>query len=204
MRDEYGIRDIINQYQKEISYYSQMEALGVTPYEKQCNQALIKERTEELIHVMECYVEKIYTAQLPVPESERRYVPQRPPGIAPPPFTEPGRQPTSGTNPVPGSTSEVPLMDITQPPIVNSPPTAQRPTVFTPEELKVFNGEGGNPAYVAVNGVVYDVSGLPGWSGGAHYGLQAGNDLTDEFKSCHGGVSSMLQQLPLIGVLVPG
>lgn len=204
MRDEYGIRGIINQFQKEISYYSQMEVLG-TPYEKQYNQALIKERTEELIHVMEHYVEKIYTAQLtPIPESETEFVPELPPGLAPPPYSEPGRQPTSGTNPVPGSTNEEPLPEMIQPPLVSSPPVSRRPIVLTPEELKVFNGEGGNPAYVAVNGVVYDVSGLSGWSGGAHYGLQAGNELTNEFKSCHGGVTSMLQQLPVIGVLVPG
>jgi predicted heme/steroid binding protein len=202
MRDEYGIRNIINQFQKEISYYSQMEVLGATSHEKEYNQSLIKERTEELIHVMEHYVEKISSAQQPIPENERRYVPQLPPGLAPPPFSAPGRRPTSGTNPVPGSINEEPVPEPLLSPL--RPPAAQTPRVFTAEELKVFNGEGGYPAYVAVQGVVYDVSGLSGWSGGAHYGLRAGNDLSNEFMSCHGGVSEMLRQLPVIGVLVTG
>jgi cytochrome b involved in lipid metabolism len=37
---------------------------------------------------------------------------------------------------------------------------------FTLEELAQFNGKDGNPAYVAVNGKVYDVTDVPAWRGG--------------------------------------
>ncbi|MGB8452405.1 MAG: hypothetical protein WCD89_08740 [Anaerocolumna sp.] len=54
MKEVYGLSDMINQYQKEISYYSQMEAYGVTPYEKNYHQGLIQERTQELINKEVC------------------------------------------------------------------------------------------------------------------------------------------------------
>ncbi|MFH1368505.1 MAG: cytochrome b5 domain-containing protein [Elusimicrobiota bacterium] len=54
--------------------------------------------------------------------------------------------------------------------------------VIPPEQLKKFNGKNGNPPYVAVDGIVYDVSAIPAWKGGEHkHGLKAGNDLTEEF-----------------------
>ena len=35
---------------------------------------------------------------------------------------------------------------------------------LTLEELAKFNGKDGNPAYVAVDGIIYDVSASPAWS----------------------------------------
>jgi predicted heme/steroid binding protein len=53
--------------------------------------------------------------------------------------------------------------------------------VFTREELKRYNGERGAPAYLAYDGVVYDVSQCPKWRGGDHEGLHfAGFDLSGE------------------------
>lgn len=71
---------------------------------------------------------------------------------------------------------------------------------FTLSELSKYNGTMGNPAYVAVNGIVYDVSNIPKWSGGTHYGLTAGKDLSSEFETCH-GISNKLAKLPKVGVL---
>jgi len=52
---------------------------------------------------------------------------------------------------------------------------------FTLEELKKFDGRGGNPAYVAFKGVVYDVTESAMWGDGDHEGMhQAGADLTSE------------------------
>ncbi|WP_261851486.1 cytochrome b5 domain-containing protein [Clostridium folliculivorans] len=72
--------------------------------------------------------------------------------------------------------------------------------VFTLSELAQYDGTKGNPAYVSVNGIVYDVSSISKWSGGTHYGLTAGKDLTAEFETCH-GVPSKLSKLPIVGVL---
>lgn len=56
---------------------------------------------------------------------------------------------------------------------------------FTPEELAAYDGTGGKPAYVAVNGMVYDVSDSISWENGMHADLQAGRDLTENFVICH-------------------
>lgn len=71
---------------------------------------------------------------------------------------------------------------------------------FTLSELAQFDGSMGKPAYVAVNGIVYDVSNNAVWGGGTHFGLDAGKDLTPEFQSCH-GMESILAKLPKVGIL---
>ncbi len=71
---------------------------------------------------------------------------------------------------------------------------------FTLSELAQYNGTMGKPAYVAVNGIVYDVSDISKWSGGTHFGLTAGKDLSPQFEGCH-GVSSKLTKLPKVGIL---
>ena len=70
----------------------------------------------------------------------------------------------------------------------------------TLEELAEFDGSGGKPAYVAVNGIVYDVSVNGAWGGGTHFGLYAGRDLTAQFGGCHNG-GTALEKLPKVGVL---
>jgi|GEM_PF-612838 len=53
---------------------------------------------------------------------------------------------------------------------------------FTREELAQYDGTDGKPAYVAVNGLVYDVTNNKGWRDGVHspwsYKGVAGCDLT--------------------------
>jgi predicted heme/steroid binding protein len=73
---------------------------------------------------------------------------------------------------------------------------------LTLEELKQYDGQNGNPAYVAVDGVIYDVTDVPQWSGGKHNGYTAGQDLTDiiKNKSPHG--VAKLQGVPVVGELV--
>lgn len=77
----------------------------------------------------------------------------------------------------------------------------KRQKELTLEELSNYNGEGGRPAYVAVNGTVYDVSVNPAWGGGTHYGLYSGKDLTGEFSGCHMGNVGALNSLPKIGTI---
>lgn len=72
--------------------------------------------------------------------------------------------------------------------------------VFTPDELSVYNGENGNKAYVAYEGVVYDVTDHPKWKDGKHNGQTAGTDLTEEIgKSPHG--DSVFKDLEIVGEL---
>ena len=73
---------------------------------------------------------------------------------------------------------------------------------FTLEELAEYNGTNGKPPYVAINGIVYDMSNIGPWSGGTHFGLLAGNNLTDQFMGCHRGAQSVLNKLSQVGKMV--
>ena len=91
---------------------------------------------------------------------------------------------------------------------VNTPPNAntQNKTVstvkkvFTLDELKKYNGENGTPAYVAIDGVVYDVTNNDNWQNGKHEGVAAGNDLSGALNSSPHG-KSVLEKLPIVGTL---
>jgi len=71
--------------------------------------------------------------------------------------------------------------------------------LLTLEELAAYNGKDGKPAYVAVDGVIYDVTNIPQWKNGQHNGFEAGQDLTAAIKeqSPHG--VSKLQNVPVAG-----
>lgn len=79
--------------------------------------------------------------------------------------------------------------------------TKYRQREFTIEELSKYDGSLGNPAYIAVKGIVYDVSNSPVWGGGTHFGAVAGVDLTSQFEKCHKGDLSKLKNLPIVGTL---
>lgn len=71
---------------------------------------------------------------------------------------------------------------------------------FSLEELAAFDGQNGNAAYVAVNGLVYDVSGLPAWTNGSHNGAVAGTDISEAMKQAPHGLSK-LEGLTVVGYL---
>jgi len=51
---------------------------------------------------------------------------------------------------------------------------------FTSDELKIYNGENGEPVYVSYKGKVYDVTEGNDWTSGLHMGMHKGGvDLTD-------------------------
>lgn len=75
---------------------------------------------------------------------------------------------------------------------------------LTLQELSQYNGMNGYPSYVAVNGVIYDVTNSPSWMEGVHFELSPGQDLTMEFSSCHGSNTGILSNLPVVGRLIGG
>lgn len=90
---------------------------------------------------------------------------------------------------------------IVEPPAPQQPSTPENQATFTLQELSRYDGKGGNPAYVAVNGTVYDVTNNATWAAATHFGLRAGRDLTNEFTSCHAG-QPILSKLKVVGKLV--
>ncbi|MGL5439768.1 MAG: cytochrome b5 domain-containing protein [Filifactoraceae bacterium] len=72
---------------------------------------------------------------------------------------------------------------------------------FTVEELAKYNGKDGEKAYIAIEGIVYDVTEDPAWKDGEHNGFSAGKDLTEEIKkdSPHG--VAKLEGLTQVGTL---
>lgn len=72
---------------------------------------------------------------------------------------------------------------------------------YTLEELKQFNGQGGQPAYVAYEGKVYDVSKSAMWPDGDHEGMHmAGEDLTEAHDDAPHDVHIL--DFPQVGTLV--
>ena len=87
--------------------------------------------------------------------------------------------------------------------VVSVSSSAEEMRTFTLEELSQYNGKDGQPAYVVVDGVVYDVTNVEAWKDGEHKnGLTAGNELTEEItnQSPHG--IKVLEGLPIVGELV--
>jgi predicted heme/steroid binding protein len=74
---------------------------------------------------------------------------------------------------------------------------------MTHAELAQNNGQNGRPAYVAVNGIIYDVTESPRWQNGQHPpDHQAGQDLTEELASAP-HVRAVVERFPVVGTLEP-
>ena len=78
-------------------------------------------------------------------------------------------------------------------------PAQSGEVLLTLDELAAYNGTNGKPAYIAVDGIIYDVTNDPSWKSGTHKGFAAGTDLTTAIReqSKHG--TSKLEGLPVVG-----
>jgi predicted heme/steroid binding protein len=86
------------------------------------------------------------------------------------------------------------------PPRPSLDPTMRR---ITPEELVACDGRDGAPAYIACEGVVYDVGDSFLWRRGRHQATHvAGEDLTDALAGAPHG-ADLLRRCPVIGILEP-
>lgn len=68
---------------------------------------------------------------------------------------------------------------------------------LTATELAKYNGQNGQPAYVAVDGVVYDLSSI--FQNGSHFSHLAGQELTSSFYSYH--AKNQITKYPVVGML---
>lgn len=73
----------------------------------------------------------------------------------------------------------------------------EKQKIFTVDELAKFNGMNGSPPYVAVDGVVYDMTGV--FEAGKHYSHFAGQELTNAFYKKH--VKEQITKYPVVGKL---
>ena len=82
-------------------------------------------------------------------------------------------------------------------------PPQQQMKVFSASELSKYNGQNGQPAYVAADGLVYDVTGSPFWGGGNHSMCNikstAGRDLTSALNQAPPNMRTLLQKFPVVG-----
>ena len=72
---------------------------------------------------------------------------------------------------------------------------------LTIEQLAMYNGENGNPSYIAVNGVVYNITGVSAWASGSHNGGVAGTDVTELIGGAGHG-ESVLEDLEIVGEIL--
>jgi len=97
-----------------------------------------------------------------------------------PPATEPAEEPAAEDEPVLEEEEE-------------------EEQLFTMEEIATFDGQDGRPAYIVVNGVVYDVTGVSQWRSGTHFGFSAGTDVTEALAGAAPHGSGMLNQAEIVG-----
>jgi predicted heme/steroid binding protein/YHS domain-containing protein len=83
---------------------------------------------------------------------------------------------------------------------------AWKTRVFTAEELKKYDGQNGQPVYVAADGIVYDLTKSKYWKTGTHMKQHAaGEDLSQDLherapKGIHKD-GKILEKMPKVGVL---
>jgi len=73
--------------------------------------------------------------------------------------------------------------------------TVSNEKIFTANTLQTYDGLNGKPAYVAIDGKVYDMTRV--FRSGTHYGYYAGQDLSAAFHDKH--PDSYLSRYPIVG-----
>lgn len=95
--------------------------------------------------------------------------------------------------PKPAQVSNIPEPDIN----TQVSEDGEQQKTFTLEELSKYDGKNGNPPYVAVDGLVYDMTDV--FEGGRHYEHFAGEELTDAFYTKH--AKKEIAKYPVVGIL---
>ncbi len=85
--------------------------------------------------------------------------------------------------------------------LAQTPADAPAAQTLTPEELAEYTGKDGKPAYIAVDGVVYDVTGVSHWAGGEHNGFAAGKEVSNALRTFAPHGLEMFEGVPVVGQL---
>lgn len=214
MKQEKSIRDLIMKYENDICYLQQMQIYSMSTYEKNYYNEQINKTTNAIIKELDNILNwGPYNSHKPSKESNyiirkkqeenepiedykfnsgSEFIISQEPNTENEFFIRTERE-TEDDYIINMETNEIDFDHNVEPIMIKE---------FTLEELSAFNGTNGNPPYVAVNGIVYDMSNIGPWAGGTHFGLLAGNNLTDQFISCHRGAQSVLNKLNQVGILV--
>jgi predicted heme/steroid binding protein len=192
LMDEIELKRIIYDYIKEICHFSQMQVFATSTYQKNYFQLQIDETINNLYNFFTEYQGTLWDTQLYTTQ-QRTEQPEQQSGTL--------EEQQSGTLEEQQSGSQEEQQSGTQIEPQMEPDENENMRSFTLEELAFYDGKEGRPAYVAINGTVYDVSNINRWAGGMHFGLSAGNDVSDQFGVCHLGRTAVLNQLPIVGIL---
>ncbi len=84
---------------------------------------------------------------------------------------------------------------------VDEPEEVDEEQVFTIEEIAQYDGRDGRPAYIVVDGVVYDVTDVPQWSSAEHFGFEAGTDVTEALADAAPHGAGQLDNAEIVGTL---
>jgi predicted heme/steroid binding protein len=139
----------------------------------------------------------------PVPEMTAPEVVEEP-VVEPvtPPVTEPVDEPVE-EEPVDEPVEEDPVTEDEEPvtETVDDEPEEEettQTTVFNAQTLANYDGREGRAAYIAIDGVVYDVTSSPRWPNGQHNGFQAGQDLSRQIPQNH-RADMRFERFPVVG-----
>lgn len=141
----------------------------------------------------------------PVPEMSAPEVVEEP-VVEPvvPPMAEPVEEPVE-EEPVEEPVEEEPVTETEdEEPVsemVEDEPEEEETTqsnVFNAQTLANYDGREGRPAYIAIDGVVYDVSSSTRWRNGQHNGFQAGQDLSRQIPQDH-RADMRFERFPIVG-----
>lgn len=71
---------------------------------------------------------------------------------------------------------------------------------FTKETLSNYDGKNGRPAYIAVNGIVYDVTNNSHWTNGNHHSIKAGRDISFHLANTSPHDEKVLVHINKVGI----
>jgi len=124
-----------------------------------------------------------------------------PPVVETPATTTPVEEPIVEPEPTPEPEPEVEPEPEPEPdPVMEEEEDESEPVLplFNRETLSEYDGRDGRRAYIAIDGMVYDVTTSSRWPNGNHNGYQAGQDLSAQIPQDH-RADMRFERFPVVG-----